>query len=374
MSRLKRLGIMLLMVMMIMPLAACSSGGAAEEETTFEGASEGKNGTIKVAVTIEQNEITQIDVVENNESDFTADCFTEMLMKIKEANSTNVDVVSGATITSEAILAAVSEAVEKSGAQLVAKVVEKAAAVDMTAGTYEGEDKGFEGPIKVSVNLSENKIESIEVLSHNESEGHGDVAMETVIASIIDNQRLDVDVVTGASNSSNGVIAAVTKALQSADVDVEAIGGTYIEEVIVLPACQRLTDITPEDAEEGITMYHFDTDGSTCSTGFEITLDGSKVMEVIFEGDPCIGNSEGIKILVYEMEMEEVIANFEGIMCPGAGDISSCPDQLAKGLKQILKIQKGIQCEHQSGSASEEGVTECSGDCSTCPLAAIEGK
>lgn len=374
MNKLKRLGIMILMVMMIMPLAACTSGGATEKVTTFEGVSEGKNGPIKVNVTIEQNEITQIDVVENNESEFTADCFTEMLAKIKEANSTEVDVVSGATITSEAILAAVSEAVDKSGAQLVAKVVEKTAAVEMTSGTYEGDDKGFEGPIVVSVNIADNKIEGIEVLSHNESEGHGDVAMETVIASIIDKQRLDVDVVTGASNSSNGVIAAVTKALQSADVDVEAIGGTYIEEVIVLPACQRLTDITPEDAEEGITKYHFDTDGSTCSTGFEITLDGSKVMEVIFEGDPCVGNSEGIKALTYEMEMEEVIAKFEGIMCPGAGDISSCPDQLAKGLKQILKIQQGIQCEHLSDSTSEEEAGECSGDCSTCPFAEIEGK
>jgi len=373
----KKVLVALLILMIIMPMVACQASSAAETNAAsavFEGAAEGKNGTIKVAITIEQNEITKIEVLENNESEFTADCFAEMLEKIQAANSTAVDVVAGATITSEAILDAVSAAVEKSGVQLTKKevaepekVVAEVAGVPLAAGTYEGEDKGFEGPIKVSVTLSDTKIEGVEILSHNETEGHGDKAMETVIQSILDAQRLDVDVVTGASNSSNGVIAAITKALQNAGTDVEGIGGTFIEEVEVLPACQRLTDITPEDAAEGHKVYYFETDGSTCTTGFRVELDGTKVMGVTFDGDPCIGNSEGIKSLIYGMEMDDVIADFEGIMCPGAGDVSSCPDQLAKGLKQIYKIQNGIECENHSEVVTEEAA-QCSGECETCPF------
>lgn len=240
--------------------------------------------------------------------------------------------------------------------------------ISYNPGTYEGEGRGFEGAITTEVTLSEANIENIKVLNHNDTPEIGGKAMEDIIKNIIDKQRLDVDSVSGATYSSDGIITAVTTALQAAEADVEAIGGTYVEIKPDLPPCQRLTDVTPADAEEGITVYHFETDGSTCTTGFKVTLDGTKFVDVVFEGDPCVGNSKGIVSLVGGMEMKDVIEKFDGILCPGAGDISSCPDQLAVGLKQIDKVMNGIACEGCSESSVESPEPVCEGDCEDCPL------
>ena len=69
----------------------------------------------------------------------------------------------------------------------------------------------------------------------------------------------------------------------------------------------------------------------TCSR--EITFDvvDNKLTNVSFLGG-CNGNLQGIGKLVEGMDIDEVIARVEGIKC-GARQ-TSCPDQLAKALKQ----------------------------------------
>lgn len=106
----------LLIGVMTFSLAACGSSAK-----TFEGEAKGKNGIIKVKVSIKDQKITKIDVVENHESDFTKDTFKKVIENIIEENSTEIDAVSGATVTSSAIIAAVKDAVKKSGIELKSK-------------------------------------------------------------------------------------------------------------------------------------------------------------------------------------------------------------------------------------------------------------
>lgn len=250
-----------------------------------------------------------------------------------------------------------------------------------TAGVYTGDGKGFEGSMSAEVTLSETKIEDIKVTS-NETPEIGGKAMPQIIAKILETQRLDVDIISGATNSSNGLLTAVTKALQEAGVDVESIGGVYIEEAVILPAAERLKDITPADAEEGVRKFEFTTDGSTCTTSFIVGTKGTTVTDVEFLGDPCVGNSTGIIHLVYGMEISDVIEDFDGIQCPGANDISSCPDQLAQGLKEILNlyaIESGdnssltdplLNADNEDNDNNEEEKTKnlngCGGNCLAC--------
>lgn len=124
MKMFKKLGIFACAALLTLSMVAC--GGSKEEaKNTFTGESEGKNGTIKVEVTIENEEIQKIDVVENNESEFTEKVFTDMIATIVESNTAEVDAISGATITSNAIIAAAADAIGKSGVQLKAKEVAK---------------------------------------------------------------------------------------------------------------------------------------------------------------------------------------------------------------------------------------------------------
>ena len=64
---------------------------------------------------------------------------------------------------------------------------------------------------------------------------------------------------------------------------------------------------------------------------FEI-VDG-KIHNVQFYGG-CDGNTQGVGRLVEGMDAEEVIARLEGIHC--GFKPTSCPDQLAKGIRQAL--------------------------------------
>lgn len=84
--------------------------------------------------------------------------------------------------------------------------------------------------------------------------------------------------------------------------------------------------------QEGtVTAYTYKTKG-TCSTHIEIEVENGLINEVTFING-CSGNQQGISRLVKGMTVSEVIARLEGICCGKRG--TSCPDQLAKALKEI---------------------------------------
>jgi uncharacterized protein (TIGR03905 family) len=62
-------------------------------------------------------------------------------------------------------------------------------------------------------------------------------------------------------------------------------------------------------------------------------LEDDVVKSVEFFGG-CHGNTQGIARLVQGMKAEDVIARLEGISCHGK--VTSCPDQLARALRQML--------------------------------------
>lgn len=98
-----------------------------------------------------------------------------------------------------------------------------AAAVCYTPGTYEGEAIGRNGPVKVQVTVAKDRIESIRVVSHNESAGLSDAPINTLPKTIVDKQSLAVDVFSGATFSSKAVIGAVENALKKATKDIKPL-------------------------------------------------------------------------------------------------------------------------------------------------------
>ena len=71
-----------------------------------------------------------------------------------------------------------------------------------------------------------------------------------------------------------------------------------------------------------------------CSREINIELDGDTVKSVKFTGG-CSGNTQGVAALVAGMKVTDAIARLEGIRC-GMKE-TSCPDQLAKALKQAIQ-------------------------------------
>lgn len=74
-----------------------------------------------------------------------------------------------------------------------------------------------------------------------------------------------------------------------------------------------------------------------CSRAINFDVVDGKVHNVSFEGG-CNGNSKGVGTLVEGMKVEDVISKLEGTTCGYRS--TSCPDQLAKALKETLNASK----------------------------------
>ncbi|MBR5561059.1 MAG: FAD-dependent oxidoreductase [Clostridia bacterium] len=123
---------LLLAVMMLV----CASASAMTAGT-YEAEAQGMMGAVKVAVTVTENAIENVEVVAQNETAGIADpALANVPAAIVEAQSLAVDTASGATVTSKAILAAAEAALTAAGADVEALKV-AAAAEDDVAETIE---------------------------------------------------------------------------------------------------------------------------------------------------------------------------------------------------------------------------------------------
>ncbi|MBQ8869145.1 MAG: TIGR03905 family TSCPD domain-containing protein [Oscillospiraceae bacterium] len=79
------------------------------------------------------------------------------------------------------------------------------------------------------------------------------------------------------------------------------------------------------------------TPRGVCSRQIEVTVDGDVIKRVEFLGG-CMGNTQGVARLVEGMTIEEAVTRLEGIECGRKG--TSCPDQLAKAIIELVKKRK----------------------------------
>ncbi|MCI9067963.1 MAG: TIGR03905 family TSCPD domain-containing protein [Lachnospiraceae bacterium] len=77
-------------------------------------------------------------------------------------------------------------------------------------------------------------------------------------------------------------------------------------------------------------MNTYKTHG-VCSREIRFEIENGKIKAVQFVGG-CAGNTQGVARLIEGMEIGEAIRRIDGIDCAGRG--TSCPDQLAKALKE----------------------------------------
>lgn len=83
-------------------------------------------------------------------------------------------------------------------------------------GRYQGTGEGYGGTITVEVEVSADRIEAVSILSHNESRGVCEAAFEQIPAEILRQGTPYVELVAGATLTSQGVIDAAAQALEQA--------------------------------------------------------------------------------------------------------------------------------------------------------------
>ena len=202
----------------------------------YEGTATGYGGPLTVRITIKDGKLTDIKVISQTETPEYFNKAKAVIDKILSSGSVDVDSVSGATISSNAIKKAVADALHKAGSKQKAKIsiakndVSKAnsrranaggtfsiANTNLKDGVYTGTGQGFNGPISVRVTVSGGNIVNVEILSYSDDAPYFNRA-KAVISKMIGKQGSSVDTVSGATYSSRGIIDAVRDALSKAGI------------------------------------------------------------------------------------------------------------------------------------------------------------
>ena len=105
-------------------------------------------------------------------------------------------------------------------AVLTAGFAMAAPADGFTAGTYEATVDSVGGPMTVSVTVSEDRIEEVNVIENHDTDGLCDAALERIPEQIVANQTINVDTVSGATLTSVFMRNAVKEALSQATDDL----------------------------------------------------------------------------------------------------------------------------------------------------------
>lgn len=201
----------------------------------YKGSATGFSGPVTVAVTIMDKKITSIDILSSTDDEAFFNRAKGVIDRIISSQSFDVDVVSGATYSSNGIIGAVKNALtgEKdngvtgkskqestSESESDSSSVEIATVQDASAykdGTYYGTGKGFAGTMKVKVDIAGGKIASISIVSTKDGDSYVKSA-SSLLDTIVEKQSTNVDTVSGATFSSRGIISAVRSALSQAAV------------------------------------------------------------------------------------------------------------------------------------------------------------
>ena len=218
------------LVLGALPGCATSSGD------TLTGTAPGRNGDVTVEVVYSDNKIQSVKVTDHQETEGIADGALEQIpTAIVEANTPNVDTVSGATITSEAIINAVIAALESGGvdvASLGTAAPHENVPVTYTAGTYTGTGEGYNGPINLEVTFTEDGIESIDYSDNVETNHIGTPAFDYLVEDAIAANGSGIDSVSGATFTSVGFKDALADAAEQAEAsDLDGFkSNTYVHE------------------------------------------------------------------------------------------------------------------------------------------------
>ena len=229
----------------------------------YSGSGAGFKGDVKVQVDVSGGKISNINIVDNVDDAPYFDKAKSLVGTIISKQTPNVDSISGATYSSNGIKSAVRDALKKAGVSsegdnndelkielsrlkkenqklkdtisgLKAKIedLEKKsqkedANIRMKDGSYQGIGMGFKGNVRVEVKVTDGKIASINVIDNIDDAPFFDKA-KSLIPNIISSQTANVDSVSGATYSSNGIKSAVRDALKKAGSSQESVNNDEI--------------------------------------------------------------------------------------------------------------------------------------------------
>ena len=128
-------------------------------------------------------------------------------------------------------------------AMAVSAVMALPASAAMTDGTYTGVGQGKNGEVTVELQVASGKLAQVRVVKHVETPGISDAALTNFPQSIVDAQSLNVDVVSGATLTSEGIRLAVADAIRKAGGDPDAFAAVPVKKKVATKLIKDHADI-----------------------------------------------------------------------------------------------------------------------------------
>lgn len=191
---------------------------------------------------------------------------------------------------------------------------EPTATPEAGAQTYTAEAQGNNGAVKVEVIVENGVVTAVNVVEHQETAGISDGAIENIPAAIVDGQTLNVDTVSGATNTSNAILNAVATALTEAGIDAEAWRN---KESADKGEVEKTADVTVGTVVVG-------AGGAGMKTAIELTKAGHDVL--LIEKQSMVGGATSLAA-TYLVVMETEAQKEAGV------NTMSIEDYVAKQLK-----------------------------------------
>lgn len=191
----------------------------------YTGTGEGYRGKVTVTVKVADGKITEL-VLDDYADDksYMERAKNRIFQEMISRQNTDVDAVSGATYSSNGLIEAVNKALgndegegkkpEQEESEDKQSFIEAGCFQNLTDGIYTGSADAFRGDVEVQVTVEKQKVTDISILSYCDTEEYFFRAAPAVIEQMKAEQSLNVDAVSGATYSSNGVIHAVANALE----------------------------------------------------------------------------------------------------------------------------------------------------------------
>lgn len=203
------------------------SGSFPYADGIYYGTADGYRGEVTVAVVLQNHTIQNILITQTSDDETFFNRAKAVADQVIKTQSTDVDLVSGATFSSRGIKNAILNALEEAHRISSGESGGNGNSPDdgetqipegkfpYKEGIYYGIGEGYLGEIKAAVVIQKDMLKAILILENEDDEAFFSRALKVTDA-MIENQSTDVDTVTGATYSSRGILEAVENALKEA--------------------------------------------------------------------------------------------------------------------------------------------------------------
>jgi uncharacterized protein with FMN-binding domain len=184
------------------PAPSTSSSGTSGTNVVTTTTIDTEKGPVQLQVTFAGTKITAVKMLQQPDHPQTTEAVPKLVAETLQAQSADIDTVSGATITSDAYKESLQAAIDDNAK--AASASPSVSASEASSQTVDGSTLSTEkGPVQVRVTFSGTKITAVEMLQQP-NHPQTTAAVPKLIAETLEAQSADIDTVSGASITSEG--------------------------------------------------------------------------------------------------------------------------------------------------------------------------